>query len=101
MRFVKPLDTQLISELAKTHQLIVTVEENVVAGGAGSGVNEFLAEASFAVPTLNLGLPDRYIDHGNQAALLSECGLDAIGIQKSIEASPFFEPSVLHKTATK
>ena len=101
MRFVKPLDTQLISDLAKSHQLIVTVEENVVAGGAGSGVNEFLAEASFAVPTLNLGLPDRYIDHGNQAQLLSECGLDAIGIQKSIEASPFYEPSVLHKTASK
>ncbi len=101
MRFVKPLDTQLISDLAKSHQLVVTVEENVVAGGAGSGVNEFLAEASFAVPTLNLGLPDRYIDHGNQAQLLSECGLDAIGIQKSIEASPFYEPSVLHKTASK
>ena len=90
MRFVKPLDNAIISELAKTHDLIVTVEENVIAGGAGSGVNEFLSSASLTTPSLNLGLPDRYIDHGSQTALLAECGLDAKGIVKSITDSVFF-----------
>ena len=90
MRFVKPLDEALIIELAQSHDLLVTLEENVIAGGAGSGVNELLSALSIATPTLNLGLPDRYIDHGSQSALLSECGLDTLGIIKSITASPFY-----------
>ena len=90
MRFVKPLDGNMITQLAENHDLLVTLEENVIAGGAGSGVNEFLANAAISTPCLNLGLPDRYIDHGSQTALLSECGLDANGIEKSILASPFY-----------
>ena len=80
MRFVKPLDETLITELANTHNLFVTLEENVIAGGAGSGVNEYLASQQITIPTLNLGLPDQYIDHGSQAQLLADCGLDADGI---------------------
>ena len=84
MRFVKPLDEKLVSEIALKHDLIVTVEENVVAGGAGSAVNEYLASAEHIIPSLNLGLPDRYIDHGSQEQQLAECGLDAAGIEASI-----------------
>ena len=94
MRFVKPLDEVLLAQLAKTHDLLVTVEENVVAGGAGSGVNEYLSQIGVNTPTLNLGLPDRYIDHGDQATLLAECGLDGAGIEKSILNSPHYEPAL-------
>ena len=84
MRFVKPLDTELLRELARTHDAFVTIEENVVAGGAGSGVAEALADAGIVLPVLHLGLPDRVIDHGDPATLLAECGLDAKGIAASI-----------------
>jgi len=90
MRFVKPLDGDLISDIAKTHDLIVTLEENVIAGGAGSAVNETLAEKQFAIPILNLGLPDHYIEHGAQAQMLADCGLDAQGIIDSIKGSAYF-----------
>nr|WP_211317047.1 1-deoxy-D-xylulose-5-phosphate synthase [Arenicella xantha] len=93
MRFVKPLDEALLHKLAAQYDLLVTVEENVIAGGAGSGVNEFLAANALATATLNLGLPDRYIDHGTQTAQLAQCGLDSEGIEASIKASPFFRPS--------
>jgi 1-deoxy-D-xylulose-5-phosphate synthase len=86
MRFVKPLDTDLVSYLARTHEALVTVEENVVAGGAGSAVAEALAGGEFAVPILHLGLPDAFIDHGDPALLLAHCGLDAMGIAKAIVA---------------
>ncbi|OGI47794.1 MAG: 1-deoxy-D-xylulose-5-phosphate synthase [Candidatus Muproteobacteria bacterium RBG_16_65_34] len=84
MRFVKPLDAELVLELARTHELLVTVEENAVAGGAGSAVNECLAAAGAAQRTINLGLPDRFVEHGEPTALLKECGLDAAGIRRSI-----------------
>ncbi|MEN3813150.1 1-deoxy-D-xylulose-5-phosphate synthase [Chromobacterium piscinae] len=84
MRFVKPLDTELIRELAQTHELIVTVEENVVMGGAGSACVETLQAMRLAIPVLQLGLPDGYVEHGDPALLLSLCGLDAAGIEKSI-----------------
>jgi 1-deoxy-D-xylulose-5-phosphate synthase len=84
MRFVKPLDVELITYLARTHEALVTVEENVVAGGAGSAVSEALAAQKFAVPILHLGLPDEFIDHGDPAVLLARCGLDAKGIAASI-----------------
>ena len=90
MRFVKPLDSDLISEVAKTHDFIVTLEENVIAGGAGSAVNEVLAAKQFAIPILNLGIPDCYIEHGAQAQLLAQCGLDAKGILDSIKSSAYF-----------
>jgi len=98
MRFVKPLDQSLIEELAEKHDLLVTIEENVIAGGAGSGVNEYLSSAGINIPTLNLGLPDQYIDHGEQAALIAECGLDAAGIKNSIQTSPFYTKTVQEKT---
>src|SRR5258708_6477859 len=84
MRFVKPLDIELIMHLARTHEALVTVEENVVAGGAGSAVSEALAAQKFAVPILHLGLPDEFIDHGDPAVLLAHCGLDAKGLAASI-----------------
>ena len=84
MRFVKPLDLELVLALARTHDALVTVEENVVAGGAGSGVAEALASAGHAVPILHLGLPDAFVDHGEPAALLAACGLDAEGIERAI-----------------
>jgi len=98
MRFVKPLDNSLITQLAEKHDLLVTIEENVIAGGAGSGVNEYISSAGINTPTLNLGLPDQYIDHGEQATLIAECGLDATGIENSILASPFYTKTVQKKT---
>ena len=85
MRFVKPLDADLVMELAETHQLIVTVEENAVAGGAGSGVTQLLQAQGSAVRVLNLGLPDRFLAHGDSAILLRECGLDAEGITQRVQ----------------
>ncbi len=84
MRFVKPLDIELILDLAASHELLVTVEENAVAGGAGSAVSECLNAQGLIQPLLNLGLPDSFIDHGTPEELLTECGLDAAGIQRRI-----------------
>jgi len=84
MRFVKPLDEQLVQQLARTHTLLVTVEDNVVMGGAGSAVAEAIAAAALAVPMLHLGLPDRFIDHGDQNQLLALAGLNKDGILASI-----------------
>jgi 1-deoxy-D-xylulose-5-phosphate synthase len=84
MRFVKPLDEALIRELASDHEHLVTVEENTVLGGAGSAVLELLEKLGLSRPTLQLGLPDRFIDHGDPAKLLQDCGLDAAGIFKSV-----------------
>jgi 1-deoxy-D-xylulose-5-phosphate synthase len=86
MRFVKPLDVATTLELARTHEAIVTVEENVVAGGAGSAVAEALASEGVATPLLHLGLPDAFVDHGDSVQLLAACGLDADGIVRAIEA---------------
>ena len=86
MRFVKPLDTELLDELARSHDAIVTVEEAALMGGAGSAVLEHFSERGVAVPVLQLGLPDRFIDHGEQGALLRSVGLDAQGIERSIAA---------------
>jgi 1-deoxy-D-xylulose-5-phosphate synthase len=86
MRFVKPVDADLAAELAATHDLIVTIEENAVMGGAGSAVAEALAERSRSTPLLQLGLPDRFIDHGDQAQLLASVGLDRAGIVAAIRA---------------
>jgi 1-deoxy-D-xylulose-5-phosphate synthase len=84
MRFVKPLDTVLVQRLADTHELLVTLEEHQVMGGAGSAVCEALAALGIEKKVLLLGLPDRFIDHGDSAKLLSGIGLDAQGIEKSI-----------------
>lgn len=84
MRSVKPLDRQSILDAARDHDLLVTLEESVIAGGAGSGVNELLAAEGVQVPILNLGIPDLFIEHGKPAQLLHECGLDAEGIEAAI-----------------
>ncbi len=84
MRFVKPIDRDLILKLATSHDLIVTVEENVVAGGAGSAVIEALAADAVSVPVLSLGLPDRFVEHGDPQQLLADCGLDGQGIARAI-----------------
>ncbi|MDN3522952.1 1-deoxy-D-xylulose-5-phosphate synthase [Halomonas ramblicola] len=86
MRSVKPLDRKAILAAAADHDLLVTLEENVVAGGAGGAVDELLAAEGVAVRVLNLGLPDAFVEHGKPAELLTECGLDADGIEASIRA---------------
>jgi 1-deoxy-D-xylulose-5-phosphate synthase len=86
MRFVKPLDDALVAELAANHDLLVTVEENVVMGGAGSAVLESLQRRRITAPVLQLGLPDRFVDHGDPALQLASCGLDKDGILASIRA---------------
>jgi 1-deoxy-D-xylulose-5-phosphate synthase len=86
MRWVKPLDTELLLRVAATHEALVTVEEGVVMGGAGSAVAEALARAGIGKPLLQLGLPDRFIEHGEPARLLALQGLDAAGIEGSIRA---------------
>ncbi|KGK10558.1 1-deoxy-D-xylulose-5-phosphate synthase [Vibrio navarrensis] len=86
MRFVKPLDEALIRQLVATHDVIVTVEENAIAGGAGAGVVEFLMQEKLIKPVLNLGLPDKFIPQGTQEELHQELGLDANGIEQAILA---------------
>ena len=86
MRFVKPLDTETLKSIANSHEAIITIEENVVAGGAGSGVNEYLLANNMQKQTLNLGLPDKFVEHGSTQELLAECGLDAAGIINSIKS---------------
>ena len=85
MRFVKPLDHNLIEEISKDYKLIVTIEDNVIAGGAGSAVNEYLLSLNTNARVLNLGLPDEFIEHGDQEQQKILNGLDASGIEKSIE----------------
>jgi len=95
MRFVKPLDQELIRELAASNKLLVTLEDNVVSGGAGSAVNEFLLQNELIVPVLNLGLPDRFVGHGSRDELLADCGLDMAGILRAVQQRlhpPFSEP---------
>ena len=86
MRFVKPLDETAIKQLAASHSTLVTLEDNALMGGAGSAVNEFVMAEKLSIPVLNLGLPDVFIKHGTQQEIHQELGLDADGIQKSIEA---------------
>ena len=84
MRFVKPIDAALISQLANSHELVVTIEEGCVMGGAGSAVAEAMAAAGIVKPLLQLGLPDKFVDHGDAQQLLAQCGLDATGIVAAV-----------------
>jgi 1-deoxy-D-xylulose-5-phosphate synthase len=84
MKFVKPLDVELVLELARTHEAFVTIEEGATMGGAGSAVGEALAAAGLTMPLLQLGLPDRFVEHGDPGKLLALCGLDAAGIERSV-----------------
>ena len=91
MRFVKPLDTALVEELARTHDGLVTIEEGCIAGGAGSAVMEHLLSVGLAVPVLQMGLPDRFIEHGDPAVLMAHCGLNAAGIEQAVRGR--FQPA--------
>ncbi|WP_306671444.1 transketolase C-terminal domain-containing protein, partial [Endozoicomonas sp. ONNA2] len=84
MRFVKPLDETLVKELAANHELLVTLEEGCIAGGAGSGVMEYLQRQEVNVPVLNLGIADTYIEAASHREQLAQCGLDTAGIIRSV-----------------
>ena len=84
MRFVKPLDEAMLARIADSHELLVTIEDSAIAGGAGSAVNEWMARTGRTGQILNLGLPDRFLDHGSREQLLADAGLDTAGITKSV-----------------
>jgi 1-deoxy-D-xylulose-5-phosphate synthase len=86
MRFIKPLDLALIDNVVKSHTIIVTVEDNAIAGGAGSGVNEYILSQGIAIKILNIGLPDSFIKHGTQQEIHQELGLDSQGIIDKVNA---------------
>jgi 1-deoxy-D-xylulose-5-phosphate synthase len=85
MRFVKPLDEALVLQMAAGHELLVTIEENAIMGGAGAAVSEFLARENILKSVLHLGLPDSYVEHAKPVQMLAECGLDEAGIEASIK----------------
>jgi len=85
MRFIKPIDETVILEMAKTHDVLVTIEENVISGGAGSAVNCYLQAQQILMPVLNIGLPDAFVEQGTREQLLTDCGLDTQGILQNIE----------------
>jgi len=85
MRFIKPIDADLILEMAKSHDVLVTLEENVIAGGVGSAVNDFLQAQQILMPVLNIGLPDKFVEQGSREELLAECKLDTQGIIEKTE----------------
>jgi 1-deoxy-D-xylulose-5-phosphate synthase len=95
MRYVKPLDVELVKQLAADHDCLVTVEEGCIMGGAGAAVAEALAAEGIAKPIQMLGLPDKFIDHGDPAKLLALVGLDAAGIAASIKARFGDEPRLV------
>jgi len=99
MRYVKPLDVELVRQLAAEHDCLVTVEEGCIMGGAGAAVAEALAAAGLAKPLQMLGLPDKFIDHGDPAKLLALVGLDAAGIAASIKARFGDEPRLVVNNA--
>ena len=84
MRFVKPLDTVLLHEVAGKFDKIITIEDGTINGGFGSAVLEFLSENNYTTKVVRLGIPDRFIDHGTQAELYKECGFDLNGILESV-----------------
>ncbi|MBW8848134.1 MAG: 1-deoxy-D-xylulose-5-phosphate synthase [Burkholderiales bacterium] len=100
MRFVKPLDAELVAELARTHDALVTIEDGCIMGGAGSAVAEALNAAGLNVPLLQLGLPDEFVEHGDPVKLMSLCGLDAAGIEASIVKRFGTKPTVV-RAATR
>jgi 1-deoxy-D-xylulose-5-phosphate synthase len=85
MRFIKPLDEKLVTALAARHRAIVTIEENAIIGGAGSGIGELLAANGLQLPLLHIGIPDRFIEHGSRDTCLKAAGLDLEGLSASVE----------------
>ena len=101
MRFVKPLDEALLLEIARSHEFLLTAEDNVVAGGAGSGVAEFYAAHAIELPILHLGLPDRFLEHASREEMLADAGLDAAGIRRALLARwPQLAPTAAPRLAT-
>ena len=100
MRFVKPLDTALLAELCASHEALVTIEDNVIMGGAGSAVLEWLASQGLALPVLQLGLPDAYQEHASREDLLAEAGIDAAGIKAAVLKRWPATPSLAAKRAS-
>jgi len=98
MRFVKPLDEELLIEISQKHKLIVTLEDNAIAGGAGSGVSEFLNAHYINVPVLQLGLSDTFLEQGSREELLSLSGLDFEGITRSIQTNPVYQDCKIRQT---
>ena len=98
MRFIKPLDEELILHLVKNHEILVTIEDNAALGGAGSAVTEFLSNAGLKIPVLTLGLPDQFLAHGTQAEILAEAELSADGIIRRVEAFLRANSQVKHTT---
>jgi len=94
MRFIKPLDTSLIEQLAASHELLVTIEENAIAGGAGAGVLEYLASIGSTTPVRLIGLPDEFVDHGSREELLTHCGLDVDGLERRLTNLVAADPAV-------
>jgi 1-deoxy-D-xylulose-5-phosphate synthase len=84
MRFVKPIDEKLIEDIAASHDLLVTLEDNAIQGGAGSAVSEFLHKSDVSIPVLNLGIPDQYVEHATREEQLEEIQLDGAGIVKQV-----------------
>jgi len=102
MRFAKPLDHELVAELARTHEALVTVEDGSIMGGAGSAVLESLQAAGLSsIPVLQLGLPDEFVEHGDQARLMAQCGLDAVGIEQSVLKRFGARPSLVRPAANQ
>ena len=93
MRFIKPLDEILVLRIASAHELLITLEDNAVMGGAGSAVNEYLLAKRLPTQTINLGLPDRFIEHGTREQLLAECGLDCSGLMRAV--ANYYDDTVL------
>jgi 1-deoxy-D-xylulose-5-phosphate synthase len=85
MRFIKPLDEDMVISIAERHRAIISIEENATLGGAGSAVGELLASEGLLIPLLHLGIPDRFIEHGSRESCLVAAGLDAAGLASSIE----------------
>jgi len=85
MRFVKPLDEKMVLSIASRHRAIITIEENAISGGAGSGVGELLTAAGLQVPLLHIGIPDRFIEHGTRDTCLARAGLDLAGLTAQVE----------------
>ena len=85
MRFVKPLDEKLVISVAARHRAIITIEENVVMGGAGSGVGELLAAHGVQLPLLHIGIPDRFVEHGSRDTCLAAAGLDLAGLTAAVD----------------
>ena len=99
MRWAKPLDVELLLRIAATHDALVTLEEGAVMGGAGSAVLEALQDAGIARPVMVLGLPDRFVEHGDPVRLMADLGLDATGIARSIQERFPATPAVLAPVA--